>query len=230
MGRITNEQEYAIKRKEILEVARGLVFTRGYEQMAIQDILDELRMSKGAFYHYFASKQALLEALVDSMRLEAEQILLPIVQDNHLAALEKLGRFFNTISLWKTEQKDFLLGLLRAWYSDENAIVRQKMQVLAIQWYAPMLTSIIQQGIREGTLGTAHPDLAGEMALHLLLGMGDAMSGVLLSSEAAQVAQSQLQHTLAAYTDALERLLGAPAGSLKIMEPETLEAWVVSST
>jgi AcrR family transcriptional regulator len=32
-----------------------LVFTKGFEQMSIQDILDELHISKGAFYHYFDS-------------------------------------------------------------------------------------------------------------------------------------------------------------------------------
>ena len=61
MARSVNEKEYAVKRNEILDVAQRFVYTRGYEQMSIQDILDELHISKGAFYHYFDSKQALLE-------------------------------------------------------------------------------------------------------------------------------------------------------------------------
>jgi TetR/AcrR family transcriptional repressor of nem operon len=98
MGRIINEQEYAIKRKEILEVARSLVFTRGYEQMAIQDILDRMQISKGAFYHYFTSKQSLLEALTLHLLEGAEQIINPIVQDPCLPTLEKLKLFFATLS------------------------------------------------------------------------------------------------------------------------------------
>jgi len=50
---------------EILDVAQRLVNTKGYEQMTIQDLLDELQISKGAFYHYFGSKQALLEAIIE---------------------------------------------------------------------------------------------------------------------------------------------------------------------
>ena len=65
MARIVKEEEYVEKRNEILAVAQRLVYTKGYEQMTIQDMLDELQISKGAFYHYFGSKQALLEALIE---------------------------------------------------------------------------------------------------------------------------------------------------------------------
>ncbi|MGD0006240.1 MAG: helix-turn-helix domain-containing protein, partial [Anaerolineaceae bacterium] len=79
MARIVKEDEYNVRRNEILESAQRFVYTRGYEQMAIQDILDDLQISKGAFYHYFTSKQALLEALIERMMLDAEQVLTPIV-------------------------------------------------------------------------------------------------------------------------------------------------------
>jgi len=227
MARKIKQEEYAQRRNEILAVARRLVFSKGYEQMAIQDILDELRMSKGAFYHYFSSKQALLEALIDNLKGEIEPILLTIVQDGNFPALEKLEQFFRTASQWKIERKDFMLGLLHAWYSDENAIVRQKMQAMSIQWYAPMLVSIIQQGIREGSLNCAFPDMAGEISLKLLIGMGDTVGDILLSPEADQVVKIRLQHTLEVYTDAMERILGAPAGSIKIIDPMILEQWVV---
>ena len=36
------------------------------------------------------------------------------------------------------------------------------------------------------------------------------------------------QRTVAAYTDALERVLGAPPGSLSLVDDETLKEWVVS--
>ena len=95
MPRTVNEQDRTLKRSENLDAAQQLVYTKGYEQMAIQDVLNELQMSKGAFYHYFDSKQALLEALIERMQQEAEQLLLPIVQDPHLDALEKFQRYID---------------------------------------------------------------------------------------------------------------------------------------
>ncbi len=87
MARIV--KEHAVRRNEILDVAQRLVNTKGYEQMTIQDILDDLQISKGAFYHYFDSKQALLEAIIERMVDEVEQLLLPIIHDPHLPALHR---------------------------------------------------------------------------------------------------------------------------------------------
>src|SRR5581483_1127355 len=105
MARIVKEREYAVRRNAILDVARRLVESRGYEQMTIQDILNELKISKGAFYHYFDSKQALLEALIEHMQDEVDQLLSPIARDPHLSALDKLQRLFDSLAHWKTAQK-----------------------------------------------------------------------------------------------------------------------------
>ena len=150
MARTVNEKEYAEKRNEILDVAQRFVYTRGYEEMSIQDILDELKISKGVFYHYFDSKQDLLEAIIDRIRDDMARILTPIVHDPQLSALEKLQRFFTALSYFKTERKTFLIALLHVWYKDENAIVRQKVRVDGNKLITPLLTHIIHQGIQEG--------------------------------------------------------------------------------
>src|SRR5215216_6388115 len=142
MARSVNEKEYALKRNQILDVTQRLIYTKGYEQMAIQDILDELRISKGAFYHYFDSKPALLEALIERIQQETLQILTPIVEDAHLTALAKLQRYFDTAVQWKTARKAFLIELLRIWYTDHNAIVRQKMWATLSKQAMLLLTSI----------------------------------------------------------------------------------------
>src|SRR5215813_13813847 len=121
MVRTINEQEYAQKRNAILDAVSGLLYRKGYEQMTIQDIVDDLQLSKGAFYHYFDSKQALLEALVQRLLDQmVEGFLLPLMHNAELSALDKLQRFFDTLNQGKIAQKDFLLALLRVWYTDDN--------------------------------------------------------------------------------------------------------------
>jgi AcrR family transcriptional regulator len=127
MPRTVKQEDYTAKRNQILDAVLRLIYTKGYERMTIQDILNELQISKGAFYHYFDSKAALLEALIERMGQEALQLLNPIVHDRHLPALEKLQRYFDTAVRWKTARKTFMLELLHVWYADRYAIVRQKM-------------------------------------------------------------------------------------------------------
>jgi len=229
MARIVNETEYAVRRNAILDAARRLIATKGYEQMAIQDILDDLRISKGAFYHYFDSKSALLEAVIERLGEEAEPLIQTIVDDPQLSALAKLQRIFITVGRWKTAQKPFMLELLRVWYTDENAIVRQKVHAIGIQRVAPLYATIIRQGIAEGIFTTSYPDQMGRIVMCLLQDLADALAGLLLAVEPHPDDLRRSQRIVAAYTDALERVLGCPQGSLALMDDGMLREWVCSA-
>jgi len=223
-------KEYAVRRTEILDAAQRLVYTKGYEQMAIQDILDELQIAKGTFYHYFDSKQALLEAIVERIYEEIERLLVPIVQNPQLPFLEKFRRFFDAIGRWKIEQKSFLLALLRVWYTDDNVLVRQRARAIGTKCIKPLLTTIIHQGIQEGVLKISYPDQVSGVILWLIQGLQETLAELLLSPEREHDLPQLLYHlesTIAAYTDAFERVLGSPTGSLYLYDPETLREWVI---
>jgi AcrR family transcriptional regulator len=228
MARIVKEEEHTGKRNAILAVAERLVYTNGYEQMTIQDILDDLQISKGAFYHYFNSKQAVLEALTERMQEEVEQILLPVVHDPRLPALEKLRCFFPTLARWKTARKSLILALMRILYADDNAIFRQKARALAVKRVSPLLTTIIRQGVQEGVLTTPYPDQVAEVVVSLVLDLGDAIASLLLSWNPERDESLRVERTVAAYTEALECALGAPTGSLPLVDDQTLKEWFVS--
>ncbi len=86
MVRVVKEQAYAARRNEILDVAQRLILTKGYERMSIQDILDCLEISKGAFYHYVNSKAALLQAFVERGQDDLDTLFCDIVDDPSLSS------------------------------------------------------------------------------------------------------------------------------------------------
>jgi TetR/AcrR family transcriptional regulator, transcriptional repressor for nem operon len=223
MPRIVKEPD--LRRNEILAAAQGLIFTKGYEQMSIQDILDQVKISKGAFYHYFDSKQALLDALIERMQQDAEQVIGPISADPNLPALEKMQRVFSTAARWKIGRKDFLLSLLKVWYADHNAIVRQKIQSRYLRESGHWITDVIQQGIREGVFHTAYPEHLGEIALGLVLNLGDHYAEILLAGWCPEEGLERILLINAAYTEAFERVLGAPPGSIELIDTASLQAW-----
>ena len=223
-------KEYTVRRNEILDVAQQLVQSKGYEQMTIQDILDAVQLSKGAFYHYFTSKQQLLEALLERMQEKIEPLVRSIVDEPNLSALEKLQRIFIMIARWKSARKEFLLALLRIWYADDNALIRQKTRAMAIKRIAPQIQVIVQQGIQEGSLTTAYPEQVGELILNLIQDLGETLAGLYLAFDPAHDDMLRIERTTAAYTDALERVLGAPSASLLLVDAQTLREWTISSS
>ncbi|GHO94284.1 TetR family transcriptional regulator [Reticulibacter mediterranei] len=226
MARIVKAKDYMAKRNEILAVAQRLIYTKGYEQMTIQDILNELQMSKGAFYHYFDSKQELLEALIEHMLEEVERIITSITNDPELSAPTKLQRIMVTLNRWKFAQKTFQFALLRVWYNDDNAIVRLKMRAMMLKQITPLLTPVIHQGIDEGSLTTSYPDEAGEVMLSLLQDLSDTLAALLLAPEPDL---PRIERAVSAYLDALERVLGCSSGTLHLIDAQMLQEWITSS-
>ncbi|HMK08133.1 MAG TPA: TetR/AcrR family transcriptional regulator [Anaerolineales bacterium] len=216
------------RRSDILDAAQRLVTTKGYEQMTIEDILTELHISKGAFYHYFDSKADLLQALVTRMRDETCNLLAPVLEDPNLTALQKLQRWFDTAAQWKAARKDYLLMLLRVWYHDDNAVVRQKLRADMLAWMGPMLTPVIRQGIDEGVFATPFPDHIGQVVFSLLYELGDGLAAHILSGDSGEAAVARARRATAAFTDAIERALGTPTGSLSLIDPHQLQEWYLA--
>jgi AcrR family transcriptional regulator len=61
-------------REQLIEVATRLFAGRGYEDTSIEAVLAAAGVSRGALYHHFAGKDALFEAVVESVenRITAE--------------------------------------------------------------------------------------------------------------------------------------------------------------
>ncbi|MBV9615338.1 MAG: TetR/AcrR family transcriptional regulator [Ktedonobacteraceae bacterium] len=214
MTRSVKVHEYTEKRNAILDVAARYITTKGYEQMTTQDLLEALQISRGAFYHYFESKQALLMALVERIGEQAEQLILPIASSREMPAQDKLLRFFAVLDQHKRENKDLVFAFMRIWYADENALFRHKLYLARIKRLVPWLSQIIEQGVTEGVFTTPYPEQAARMILALLEDLGYAIVELLFVEEGKQIDFLQMFQLGEATADALERMLGMPKGGL----------------
>lgn len=225
MARTVNRAAHAVRRDAFLDVAQRLILARGYERMSVQDVLDELDASRGAFYHYFDSKVALLEGVVDRIGAAATEAVLPVLDDPALTAPEKLARLFSGIARWKSQRKELMLQYLRVWYSDDNALLRDKVRESTMTGLAPMLARIIEQGRAEGVFTVDSAEESARIFVYLLMGAQDVAGRLFFACEAGLVSFEEVEHRFAAFGQAYERLLGAPAGSLRLTDMDVVREW-----
>jgi AcrR family transcriptional regulator len=225
MSRTVNTTVYAIRRDAFVDVGQRLIQTKGYERTSIQDVLDALDASRGAFYHYFDSKGALLEAVLDRMVDEAMARIAPVMDDPDIPAPEKLRLVFAGIAAYKADQRELALAILEVWLSDQNAIVRERLRRRQAAALATILERIVAQGIREGAFHVDASDHVGPVLVALQQGAGDAASRLYLGRRDRTVAFAEVVATLDAYRVAFERILGAQPGSLSFVDEATLHLW-----
>jgi len=220
MARIV--KEYDKRRNEILQAAQRLFYTQGYDSTSVQNIID----SVGIAYHYFNSKQALLDELIARMVHDIVNSLEIMIADQQLNAVQKLNRFFSDSSAIKLEKKQVIHTLLQVFYDDENVILREKLNAESIRVIIPMLTCILQQGIEEGSFHCDSPDELAEILIHIIKGFSDKIVRSMGEIKSDDDLFQLVLHKTIAYERAIERILGASSDSLHILSPEQIDQWL----
>ena len=108
------------RRAEIIQIARGVLTTEGYEAFALRDIATRADMKLGNLQYYFPSKESLLEAII---RAEAENDLALLVGelDQLSEPKEQIRCFCETIiSRWKGDSGRIFI--LMTFLSNENPL------------------------------------------------------------------------------------------------------------
>lgn len=225
MARTRDPVAHGVRRDAILDVAEQLIRSKGYERMSIQDVQDELGVSRGAIYHYFRSKAALLEAVVERAGDAVMALMAPIADDTELAAPAKLQAVFDAGGRWKSERRDLMLALLRGWYSDDNAIAREHMTRATTARMTPLLAGIIRQGEAEASMQASSPDHAAEVLMALFVASSDRTGRLFLDRLDDRIPFEDVTRLVAAYDEAVERVLGLTPGSFELIDEPALRYW-----
>ncbi|HEV8280855.1 MAG TPA: TetR/AcrR family transcriptional regulator [Candidatus Limnocylindrales bacterium] len=225
MARTLDPEAHAIKRDAFLDAAQQLIMHKGYEGTSVQDVLQQVNTSKGAFYHYFDSKGSLLNGVVERMVDAALFSVQPVVNDPELPATDKLRGLFAGIASFKTARKELLIALMEVWLSDNNAIVREKFRRDVVERLTPIMASIIRQGHDEGVFAVSAPDDAAGVFVSFLLSLNQSTTELYLARQARNISLDDVRRTLDAQTEALERVLGAPSGSITLIDESVIREW-----
>jgi hypothetical protein len=148
-----------------------------------------------------------------------------VVANPTLSAPQKLGAYFSTIAALKAGHRDFLVALMRAWYSDDNAIVREKLRRESIRLVTPQFAAIIRQGISEGSFTLADPDQMARVVLALIRDAGDEAAELYMARQSGDVDLATARGRIKTYETALDRVLGVPAGTIRLIDEDTLQLW-----
>ena len=225
MARTINAAMHAVRRDEILDVAERLIRTRGYDAMSIQNVQDDLGCSRGALYHYFGSKEAILEAVIERMTAAAMEILTPIAADPGLSATEKLQTLFASAGSWKSARSDLLLPLIRTWYVPGNDVARVRAEAAAYEQFRPLMAVILRQGVAEGTMNLSSADHAAVILTALFAGSTDAIRRLLIDRLDGRVPYEEVERFIHAYDEAIERILGLAPGTFTLIAPDSMRTW-----
>ncbi|MEY8417931.1 TetR/AcrR family transcriptional regulator [Oscillospiraceae bacterium 44-5] len=146
----------------ILDTASTLFLQKGYDKTTLQDIIDATKLSKGAIYHHFASKEAILIAVVDRIGEFNSAVLAEIRDKKGLTGAEKLREMFRTAV--RLSFQGGILNMLPFLIENPKFMALQMESILneAAPCY---VLPILREGIADGSIRADYPEQLAEVLL-----------------------------------------------------------------
>jgi len=205
MKRIVKKPEE--RKEEIITAARELFLEKDYDTMTMKDVMQKLNIAKGTIYHYFSSKEALLEAVVEDLVDEELTRKIQLVENcrsQNLNALEKF-RLLTTTDTIADENEKILENL----HLPGNTLMHTRQLGRYLQKLAPVFASVIQEGCEQGIFRTDHPLESAEFLLAGFQFLTDV--GFYPWTE------TQISRRIKAFPALIEAQLNAPEGSFSYL-------------
>lgn len=211
-----------LKRNSILETAERLFFEKGYEQTSIQDILDELKLSKGGFYHHFQSKEAILAEICENRVVSSLSELKWELFSVKASPIERMNLLLRKVNLFDRENTAFVALMLKICYVDGDVRIRDRMRSVVLGILAPFVDDVIAEGMKTGDFFTRNPGQLGAIILGMTSTMDDDACRILAADADNPECIIEIADRLNACRDAIETLLGAPYASIVLFDPAQL--------
>jgi len=216
-----------IRRQELLDIAARSFAERGYDSTTVDDVIRQAGLSKGAFYYYFPSKEALLEGLATAAATRALEALQPVMNASGLGAVDRLNAFLRQGR--QTHDAAATLAVFESIFRPDNVVLYHRMHAAVMAVMLPPLTEILAQGVAEGSIRSNDPRTTAELVLMLGTMTHDVVGRLLgAGPEEWAAAIAAFEHRLIEQGIAVDRILGLPDGTVAFVEPGFAEAMFAS--
>jgi AcrR family transcriptional regulator len=225
-----------VRRAEILDRATSLFLQRGYDNVSLNDLIADAGVSKGAFYHWFPSKDALIAALAERAAREQFTAIEDAIADaahrsgnalDRLNAVLRAG-FDVKMRMGAPEHLAAMVSLLRP----ENAHLYGRIVAVGEDLMRPLLTRVIADGLQEGVFKTFDAEGVADMIQGLAARVNPNVVQIIDAADdaARQRAIDTLTSRFKLHGLAVDRILGLPDGSVAVLDRTQVESLVAPTS
>lgn len=195
----------AVRRQELVLAACELFKEKGFEQVSVSDIVQNVGVAQGTFYYYFKTKFDMLDAVVDHYAMESIEFMKNVADDPGMNATQKIQAIINYALRMDGCDRNFIEYL----HSDENLITHQKFMTRSYEMTIPIITGIVEEGIRDGLFHVRYSRETVEMMVY--------MYGHLHDSLALSAGIDENDRKMRATEDIFVRVLGVKDGVVRLI-------------
>ncbi len=174
--------------------------------ITVEMIAKNAGIGKGSIYYYFKSKEEIIDAVIERCYSLAIRDFFEDI-NKCSGVLEKIKTLFRSII--REEFRDSSKNILLSLHVQDSLVLHHKMMVTAIKTVSPILTELLEEGCREGSVQSESPRESAEMIV--------AMITFLIDNSFFPSDDESMQRKLKLYAQVLETCLKSGKGSFDFL-------------
>lgn len=202
MLRISKDPQ--VQMKEIIDAAETLFYANGYHETAVSNIVKKIGVAKKTFYHYFTSKEAVLDASVNRQAARIQSKIEELAYSDMTPTRKIELIVYTTVD--NLHNGDSLM--LEFLYNDQHLHVVDKYVHYVSERLSPSLLKVIEEGNQSGCFKVAYP-LQGVDFINAIV-------AILYHSLYQKLSEERLALRFKIASGLLEQILGLKEGTLHL--------------
>ncbi len=157
-------------KSKIMQTARQLFASAGYDAAGVAEICAAAGVSKGAFYHHFPTKQALFLSLLEDWLAALDRQLTPLLESSQTVP-QSLVQAASVTGLVFQSASGQLPMFLEFWRAASHDPVVWQATIGPFRRYQELFAGIVRKGIAEGSLRPVDPESAARVIMAQAVGL-----------------------------------------------------------
>lgn len=164
------QKDFAPRKEKLIQIALDQFLEKGYENTTITDLQKAFGLTKGGMYHYFTSKEEILDTVIEKGIGDwIDEVR------NHIMELPAEDRLMYLC--FTDTANSFSSQLLQYSRSGDSSIVTYKLREQRMKMSVPLVTEIIKQYVDSGFYTCDYPEEIAEILLMLAVSTSDQIFG-----------------------------------------------------
>lgn len=214
------------RRNQLLDCAQNLFFSKGFEATPLSEVLAETGISKGGFYHHFASKEELMFGVFDRLTDQIGDAMQAMVNDTSQTAIYRLQAIINLqADTYRSMGMDSVIYSHSVLMKDENAALLTLMNRNITTVSIPILTQLFQDGQARGEFTLSNIWAAAEFIMSVSTSFDMAMLAAIKARGTDQATQAAIHFKaiIQIQYDTINMILGLPKDTISFGWPEFVD-------
>ena len=153
-------KDFESRKEHLIQLALERFIEKGYEGTTIMDLQKSFGLTKGGMYHYFSSKEEILDAVIE---YGIAQEIKTLVKELEQIPLEKKLTYF----MFSNTTNTFTKNLFRYSRNNNSSIVAYRLREKTTKTLIPIVKSIVNLYIETGYYKSEYADEMSEFSIIL---------------------------------------------------------------